>query len=162
MPPPDAFDRLEAAAETVAQRAEWERSNRVGLLWVHAVVGIVVGIQMLLYGSATTIEAALGLWTRPALAITGLVGGLLLAVGIVRNRTVILEAIGLAVIGAWDLCMACGFIYARVSAGQFSPRAMFEPLPVGYVLPYPISVYLGLAALIAVHLWTLRRFKRGK
>ncbi|GHJ59122.1 hypothetical protein NOK12_16400 [Nocardioides sp. OK12] len=159
---PDAYDRLEQAAETVAQRAEWERSNRVGLLWVHAAVGMIAGAQMLLYGSAATIEEAVGVWTRLALGLLGIIGGIVLAFGILRGRTVLLEAIGLAAIGIWDLLMAAGFAYARVGGGTFTPRALFEPIPTGYVLPYPISVYIGLAALITVHLWTLRRFKRGR
>ena len=158
---PDAYDRLEQAAENVATRAEWERANRVGLLWVHAVVGFVAGLQMLLYGSASTIEASVGVWSRAALGGMGVLGGVLLAGGIVRGRSVVLEALGLAVIGLWDALMAVGFIVARVRAGQFSPRNLLEPIPDGYVLPYPISIYLGLAALIAVHLWTLRRFVRS-
>lgn len=159
---PDVFDRLQTAAETVAQHAEWERANRVGLLWVHAAIALIAGTQMLLYGSAATIEEAFGVWTRIALGGIGVLGGAVLATGILRGRTVALEAIGLALIGAWDLLMAAGFAWARIQGGTFTPRALLEPIPDGYILPYPISVYIGLAALIAVHLWTLRRFKRGR
>lgn len=164
----DPYDRLERAAELVAARSEWERSNRVGLLWVHAVVGCLAGAQMLLYGSASNIEALVGVWSRTALGLLGLVGGATLAAGIIRrkrhrSRWIEFEAFGLLFLGLWDLAMCAGMFVARVKAGDFTPRSVFEPLPAAgtYVLPYPIAVYGGLFALVCVHLWTLRRFKIG-
>lgn len=167
--PTDAFDRLEHAAETVAVRAEWERANRVGLLWIHALVGVWAGTQMLLFGSASNIEAMVGVWSRLALGTLGIVGGAVLIAGILRRTRrkrfwLELEAAGLSLIGLWDLCMALGMSIARIQSGDFGIRPIFEPLPPPgtYVLPYPIAVYGGLTALVAVHLWTLRRFKKGR
>ena len=166
---PDAFDRLEEAAEKVALRSEWERANRVGLLWVHAVVGCLAGVQMLLFGSASNIEELVGIWSRTALGLLGIFGGLVLASGIRRRKRhrcywIEFEAGGLALLGAWDFAMMLGMFAARLRAGDFAPRALFEPLPPPgtYVLPYPIAVYGGLFALVCVHLWTLRRFKKGE
>ena len=165
----DAFDRLEHAAEDVARRADWERSNRVGLLWVHAGVGVTAGVQMLAFGSSANIEELIGVWSRAALGALGIVGGVVLALGIQRRyrhraRWLELEAAGLILLGIWDLCMCVGMAVARFQAGDFSPRGLFEhlPAPGTYVLPYPISVYAGLFGLICVHLWTLRRFKKGR
>lgn len=164
----EALDRLEKVAGNVARQAEWERANRVGLLWAHAGVGLLAGVQMLLFGTASNIEELVGLWTRAALGSLGVVGGLVLALGIRRRHRhrhywLECEAIGLVLIGLWDLCMALGMLVARIQAGGFKPRALWEPLPPPgtYVLPYPVAVYAGLFLLICVHLWTLRKFKKG-
>ena len=99
----------------------------------------------------------------------GIFGGLVLASGIRRRKRhrcywIEFEAGGLALLGAWDFAMMLGMFAARLRAGDFAPRALFEPLPPPgtYVLPYPIAVYGGLFALVCVHLWTLRRFKKGE
>lgn len=159
MSDPNPYDRLEAAAEQVAQRAVWETLNRQALLWCHATIALVTGAQMLAFGSAANIEEVVGLWSRTALGGLGIAGGLTLAVGITLGRRVWVEAVGLALIGAWDLLMALGFAAARIQAGDFGLRALNEPLPPPgtYALPYPITVYAGLFALVCVHLWTLRR-----
>lgn len=165
----EALDRLEEAAESVAQKAEWEHANRVGLLRVHAAVGLVAGAQMLAYGSASNIEALVGVWSRSVLGLLGILGGVVLAIGITwrrrrRRHWLETEALGLVLLGAWDLFMALGMLASRILAGDFHFRGLFEPLPQPgtYVLPYPIAVYAGLFALICVHLWTLRRFKKGR
>ena len=165
----EALDRLEHAAERVALAAEWERANRVGLLWVHAVIGCLAGAQMLAFGSASNIEVLVGIWSRTALGVLGITGGLILAAGIVRRKRhltnwIELEAAGLVLLGLWDLAMTLGMLAARIAYGDFSMRPPWEPLPPPgtYVLPYPIAVYGGLFALVCVHLWTLRRFKRGR
>lgn len=158
----DPLDRLERAAENVARRAEWETANRVGLLYVHAGVGILAGTQMLAFGSAANIEDLAGVWTRAALGVLGLVGGLTLWLGMSRQpRSIPTEAVGLVLLGIWDLAMTLGLAWARISAGDFTPRGLFEPLPPPgtYALPYPVAVYGGLFALICVHLWTLRRMR---
>lgn len=164
----DAFDRLEESALRVAQEAVWESSNRRGLLWVHAVVGLLAGAQMLAFGSASNIEALVGVWSRTALGALGIVGGLVLAIGVYRRTRhrphwLETEAVGLALLGIWDALMCAGMVASRLAFGDFSLRPLDEPLPPPgtYALPYPIAVYGGLFALIVVHLWTLRRFKKG-
>lgn len=165
----EAFDRLEEAAELVARRVTWERSNRVGLLWVHAWVGMLTGAQMLAFGSAANIEELVGVWSRIALGGLGIAGGLVLASGIRRRKRhrhlwLEFEAAGLVLLGIWDFCMAAGMFVSRIQAGDFGLRPPWEALPPPgtYVLPYPITVYAGLCALVGVHLWTLHRFKKGR
>lgn len=159
----DAFDRLEEAAANVAQRAEWEQSNRVGLLWVHGLMGLLAGPQMLLWGSASTIESAVGVWSRVVLAGIGTLGGMFLVAGLRRTpRSIPLEVAGLALVGSWDCLMALGLVFARLHQNDFRVIPLGEPLTAGYVVAYPITVYVGLTALILVHLWTLRRIKKGR
>lgn len=169
----DPYDRLERAAEKVAtsatdlaervQQAEWERLNRVSLLWGHSGMGAIAGLQMIAFGSAANIEQLVGLWSRTALGALGVIGGLILAVGIIIGRRIWIEAAGLALLGIWDLLMACGFIAARIQAGDFGLRGLTEPLPDPgtYALPYPIAIYLGMCYLVCVHLVTLRRIHRA-
>ena len=165
--PDDPLDRLETAAEAVVRRAEVERNrtayeqgNRLGLLWIHGLVGLFAGLQMLAWGSATTIEAVVGPWSRLLMATLGTLGGVLLLVGLTRKpRSIPLEAAGLTVVGLWDLLMTLGLMYARISQHSFALRPLTEPLPNGYVAAYPVTVYLGMLALIVVHLWTLRRLR---
>ena len=155
------FDRLDAAAERVEHRVTWETANRRGLLWTHACVGLTAGPFMLAFGSSTTIEAAIGVWTRTVLGLLSFVGGLLLASGLlVRPRSVKLEAAGLAVLALWDLCMVAGFILARAKQADFTLRGLDEALPAGCVVAYPVPVYAGIFALLVIHLWTLRKLRR--
>lgn len=162
MKDPDPLERLEDTAERIAYRATYEQSNRRGLLWVHALIGMLAGPQMLLWGSASIIEASTGTWSRPVMACLGLTGGAFLALGLTRRpRSVPLEAIGLAVVGLWDVLMTLGLAYARIHQNDYHVLALGEPLPQGYASAYPITIYAGLAALIGVHLWTLRRFGKS-
>jgi hypothetical protein len=159
--PSDPLDRLEHVAERVVNRVEYEQGNRRGLLWVHACMGLLAGPQMLLWGSATTIETALGVWSRVLMASLGFFGGVLLASGLSRRpRSIPLEVAGLALVGLWDGLMALGLIYARVKQNDYHLIPLGQPLPAGYVVAYPITVYAGLLALICIHLYTLRRLKR--
>lgn len=159
----DAFDRLETAAERVARRAEWEQANRVGLLWVHGLMGLLAGPQMLLWGSASVIENAVGVWARVALAAIGTVGGLFLVVGLRRRpRSIPLEVVGLFSVGTWDLLMAAGLLIARFQQHDYRLIPLGKPLVTGYVVAYPITVYAGLTALVAIHLWTLRRLRKAR
>lgn len=162
----DPFDRIETAAERLGRRMHWEQGNRIGLLRLHAAIGILSGSQMLLFGGAGVIEKTLGLWTRPLLGLLGLVGGFVLTFGLLsRPRSIIAEAIGLTMIACWDFLMAFGLAFARVSIGDFQILPLDQPLPpptVPYVPPYAISVYAGLFGLVLVHLWTLRKFKKSQ
>ena len=158
----DPLDRLETAASRLADRNIWENSNRIGLLRVHAAVSILGGAQILLYGGPANIEGSVGVWTRAALGFLAIIGGIVLSYGLAqRPRHIRLEAVGLSVIGLWDFTMACGMAYSRIAQGTYSPVPLTHLLPAEYVRPYPVTVYLGLFALICIHLWTLRRMAKA-
>lgn len=156
----DPLERLDRAAENVITRARWETQNRRGLLWGHALLGVWAGTLILLFGGPRNIEDLVGMWSRGALGLVGIVGGIILAIGLLqRPRAIRYEALGLAVLGVWDLSFAFGIAVARALQHNFTPRDLLEPQPVGYVVAYPVAVYGVLAYLIGVHLWTLRRLK---
>lgn len=163
----DPFDRLERVAESMVARAEqedqrtrYEQQNRRGLLWVHALMGMGAGLQMLMFGSANTIETYIGLWTRPCMAALGMLGGVLLAYGLTsRPRSIPHEALGLVLVGLWDLAMTVGLGAARWDQGGFAVVPLGRPLPAGYIVAYPVTIYAGLFALICIHIWTLRQLR---
>lgn len=158
----DPLDKLEAVADRLEGRVRYEQENRRGLLWVHGLIGILAGPQMLLWGTAPTIEQSIGTWTRVGMSALGTAGGLLLIVGLsCRPRSIFLEAAGLALVALWDLVIAAGLIYARVKQNDYRFIPLDAPLPPGYASAYPITIYAGLFALIVVHLWTLRRLVRS-
>jgi hypothetical protein len=163
---PDPFDRLEKGVKRIApwvERSKWETGNRIGLLWVHAIVGLFSGPQMALWGSATIIESAVGIWTRPILASLAFGGGMFLALGLTHKpRSIPLEVIGLTLIGTWDLFMTAGLVFARWHQHDWSIIPLDETLPEGYASAYPQMVYAGLFALIVVHLATLRSLKKNR
>lgn len=165
----DPFDRLECVAERVADRAErttarvyYEQGNRLGLLWIHALVAITAGLQQLLWGTATQIEELFGPRAREFHGPLAMVGGMVLVLGLTRKpyRSVRLEAIGLSLIALWDGTMTAGLAWARIHQDDYRVIPFGQPLPPHYASAYPISVYSGLLALLVVHLWTLRRFRK--
>ena len=162
--PEDPFDRVEVASQNLARRVIWEQGNRIGLLRVHATVGILAGGQMLAFGSAATLEALTGVWVRMFLGTLGMVGGAVLFWGLHRSpRSITLEALGLLLLGIWDLVMTTGLALARYHSTSFGLKFPWVPLPppeVGFVVPYPVAVYGGMLALICIHLLTLRRFTK--
>lgn len=159
----DAFTRLEEAAEKVARRGEWETKNRIGLLRIHGLMGALGGTQILLYGGPSNIEDSVGVWTRVALGLLALTGGLTLLAGLLRNpRSIALEALGLGLVGLWDLCMTLGLAWSRIRQGQFAPSWLLDALDPAYVRPYPVTIYAGLFAMICVHLWTLRHKTKAR
>ena len=143
-------DKLAAEHRYVSAQAAWENTNRIGLLWVHAIVGVFVGVAILSQGTAASLETILGPWARPVTGWMPLLGGLLLADGLrSRPRDVRMEALGLLLLLLWDLIMTVGFFVAF---------ATVLGLPTSRL--YPVPVYAGYAALITVHLWTLRKVLR--
>lgn len=171
MPTRDPFEQLQSAAEAVARRAEastsrvtYERANRLGLLWVHGVVAVMAGLQMILWGTATAIEALFGPDSRFTMGPLAFIGGAVLLLGLTRHprRSIPMEAIGLSVIALWDLMMTAGLAYARWHQHDFHVLAITERQPQGYVSAYPMAVYGGMFALLAIHLWTLRILRRDK
>lgn len=158
----DPLDRLESIADRVARRVEYEQGNRRGLLWVHALMGMLAGLQMLAWGSAGTIEDVAGVWVRPVMALLGTIGGICLAAGLMnRPRSIHLEALGLALVGLWDVLMTVGLLTARLRQDDYGFIPLGEELPIGYVVAYPTTIYAGLFALIVIHLLTLRKLARG-
>lgn len=158
------IDALEQVVDNIVIRQRWETGNRLGLLWCHAGVGIFAGITMLTNGTASTFELAYGDWTRLATGIPALLGGLLLARGLLmRPRSITREAIGLGILGLWDLVMTLGFVTLLVHIGQpprfFLPWSIQHP-PYPLTTLYPLAVYGGYLALIAVHLYTLRHLHK--
>lgn len=156
--PNGPLDRLEATAQRLSDRATYENNNRISLLWIHGLAGFLASVQMLVYGSASTVETALGPWMRIVLATLGLLGGAFLITGVARKpRSLGLEAVGLCLLFTFDMVILLGIAYARIKQGQWHPIGLGEPIPDGYVVAYPITIYGGLAALIVVHLLTLKR-----
>lgn len=159
----DPFRRIETAAEALARRVVWEQGNRIGLLRVHGVVGVLAGVQMLAFGGPSQLEAFP--WARLWLGLTGLCGGTLVMYGLHRRpRSIPTEAAGLAVLGLWDLTMTVGLAWARLhttSWGWSWPWEKPPPAASGYVPAYPVTVYAGLFALICIHLLTLQRFVKS-
>lgn len=163
-PPDDPFERIEVATESLARRVIWEQGNRIGLLRCHATVGVLAGAQMLAFGSAATLEALAGVWVRSFLGVLGVIGGLILFWGLHRSpRSITLEALGLTLLGLWDLVMTLGLAWARYHSTSFGlkwPWVHLPPPEAGFVVPYPVAVYGGLFALICIHMWTLRKFRK--
>ena len=156
----DPMRRLEVAAERVIDRTTYEQGNRRGLLWVHAIIGLLAGVQMALWGSASIIETAVGTWTRPMMAALGMIGGATLAFGLSRRpRLIAAEVVGLGLIGLWDLLMTIGLAIARIRQDDYALIPLGKPLEVGYVVAYPTTIYAGLFALIVIHLTTLLRLR---
>lgn len=161
----DPFQRIERATQALARRVLWEQGNRIGLLRVHAAVGILAGVQILAFGSAASIEALVGVGVRMLLGVLGVLGGSLLWWGLRKSpRSITLEGIGLALLGIWDLTMTLGLAWARAHSTSFGlkwPWVRLPPPEDGFVVPYPIAVYGGMFALIVIHLLTLRKFKKA-
>lgn len=160
----DRYEKIQRAADLLARRVIWEQGNRIGLLRIHGVVGLVAGLQMLLYGSASSLEHIFGLGIREVLGFLGIVGGLILLGGLMHKpRRILLEAVGLVLLGMWDGLMFLGFAVARYSQHNYTRLPWGTPIPPpdsGYVTPYPIAVYAGMFALIVIHLLTLAKFWR--
>lgn len=157
----DPLDRLEGAVDRIAGRAEYEQDNRRGLLWVHGLMGLLAGAQMGLWGTAGSLENSVGPEVRYVMAAVGVTGGSLLCAGLLkRPRSIPLEVAGLAMVGIWDALMVIGLAVPRFRQNDFRVIDFMRPLADGYVVAYPITIYAGLAALIGIHLWTLRRLVR--
>lgn len=160
----DPFERIEAAADRLARRVLWEQGNRIGLLRVHGVVGVIAGSQMLAFGGPSQLETIplARLW----LGITGLIGGLILMWGLHHKpRSIPAEFVGLSLMGVWDLTMTLGLAWARLHTTSFGlswPWDLPPSAASGYVPAYPIAVYAGLFVLICIHLVTLRKFVKHK
>lgn len=157
----DALDRLVDAAERIVTRQGWEQANRLGLLAVHGLIGLIAGTLILINGSAMSFDL-IGLWVRSLTGGIALVGGAVLLAGLVRTpRSVRLEVTGLVLLGIWDLMMAVAFLTATIAVGELNFTWPWIRVPDDIrTRLYPIALYVGMLALISVHLWTLRNIHK--
>lgn len=173
----DKVDRLLAAIEEAERQALkvleenceaqrqfiWAQQNRLGLLWVHGLMGVLVGLLMLAFGTASNFETMIGGWMRPFLGTLGIVGGIAIIIGLTRRpRSIRWEAIGLALLGVWDLIIMASFttlLFERPPHLSWP----WEVIGDAYSRPYPILIYGGLLMLLLLHLltlWSLMKLER--
>ena len=140
---------------------EWEQTNRLGLLLLHALIGLLAGLLILFNGTAE----AFGQYGDRMRLITGglaFVGGAVLAAGLAwRSTTSVLEMFGLAILALWSLVMAGGLILVSLGSGVLSidwPWKAFSTIPSERL--YPIAIYLGLFLMTSLHLWTASRVRQ--
>lgn len=144
----DPFDRLELVANRIAARQQYADRNRIALLGIHGVMGLVIAFLIAIDSPARTLMELVG---EPALNLVNLlpaIGGGVLVAGLLLHRNLYLEAAGMAVLFAWDTFMGTAF---GIVAHRFATDS--DPATVAY--SYPVGVYLGLGALMLVHLVTL-------
>lgn len=138
----DALDRAEESLNRLARRQRYDERNRLALLAVHGYIGIFTGAMIWIGGGPTTWALLVGSddkdWILGAPAV---IGGLTLLVGLYAGRSLMIEAVGMVVMLAWDLTMVYLFVF-------LSPNK------------YPTSLYLGLALLMSIHLGTLIAYAR--
>lgn len=142
----DLLRAIAAGVRSLNAKRQWERDNRIALLWVHAEVGLIAGFLMLTYGTASVFH---GWWGEPAARlVTGIppiLGGLILAAGLYRRpRAIPWEVVGLCIMALWDLGMSLGLAYAL----RHGPPGVHS-------IPYPVVIYGGYFQILSVHLWTL-------
>ncbi|GEP40406.1 hypothetical protein NPS01_40690 [Nocardioides psychrotolerans] len=158
-PPPsrsaNAFGRRRPLAA-----AEWEQANRLGMLLLHALIGLMAGLLILFNGTAATFDQY-GDWMRLTTGGLAFVGGAVLVAGLAwRSTSILLEMVGLTILALWTLTMAGGFVLASLSAGVLIiewPWHAFSDMPAERL--YPIVLYLGLFLMTSLHLWTASRLR---
>lgn len=137
---PDPFHRAEKALLSLEQRSRYDESNRIALLVIHGVMGVVVGFLMMAYGAPDAWRQVVGPDRDWMLALPAAIGGFLLLGGLlVFNRNMLLESIGMTLILIWDCVMV--FILQKFGLN-----------------PYAVAVYASMAALMGVHVFTLIRY----
>lgn len=151
----DPLARIEHGVTMMERRRQWESENRLALLWGHAVIGLVGGILMVLYSTATAWERIFinmvpdnDQIAQVVIGTPAIIGGFLLGFGLSSNpRNMITEMIGLCFLLLWELLMTGAMIW-----GAFNPAPGSDPVP------YPIAVYGGLAYFMCVHIRSLYRW----
>ena len=129
---------------SLEKRTRYDESNRLALLAIHGLLGVVVGVLLLAYGPPDPWIEMVGEGKGGLLAAPALLGGFLLLGGLfVFNRNMFLEATGMTLILAWDFTMV--LIIQKFGLN-----------------PYAVAVYAGLAALMLVHVITLIRYVLAK
>ncbi|WP_309647082.1 hypothetical protein [Nocardioides sp.] len=140
--------------------AEWEQTNRLGLLLVHALIGLIAGLLILFNGTAATFDQY-GDGMRLLTGGLAFVGGAVLAAGLaLRSTSIVTEMVGLGILALWALTMAGGFVLASLSAGALIidwPWHAFSDMPTERL--YPIALYIGLFLMTSLHLWTASKLR---
>lgn len=132
----DPVDIAHDALERLASRQRYDERNRLALLIVHGVMGVAVGALILIDSPPAAWVDWVGTGREAWLAGPALAGGATLLAGLAAGRHLILEAAGMAGILAWDALMVATFVKGDGPA-------------------YPTALYLGLAALMTIHVVTL-------
>lgn len=137
---PDPYHRAEKALVSLDKRTHYDERNRLALLCVHGVMGVVVGYLMAAYGTPDAWIMRFGPDNDLWLAGPAFCGGLILLSSLfIFDRHLVGEAIGMAMILAWDLGMA----YILWDFG---------------LNPYAVAVYVGMGALMCIHVYTLAMY----
>lgn len=139
----DPLERLSQSVDRMARRATYDERNRLALLLVH-------GLSALAIGTAIVLDRGPDAWPYPdwTLGVPAIIGGGLLVVGLLGGRRVSVEAVGMGIILCWDAAFVATF--ARAAATETEAAS------------YPVFVYLCLAGLMGVHLFTLVSYLRGR
>lgn len=152
----DALDIHLNRAETVVKRSE---ANRLSLLHIHAAAAVVIGPLFAsigvegMYGSSWRVVRLIP-GAPYSLAAVLAVGGVILGVATwYRHKPA--ELVGLALLLTWYILIAVSFGLASLlwlaDGSRAGPRPSF----------YACMVYGHLAVIMAVHMRTLRRMRRG-
>jgi hypothetical protein len=132
----DPYIRAEEALVSLELRTQYDEKNRLELLSVHGVKGLLLGPLLYFFGGPEAWNILFGREATVFLAAPAFFGGLLLLLGLFWHRNIILEAAGMFGLIIWDGLM----VYSMLRAGQN---------------PYTIVVYAAFAALMLVHIKTL-------
>lgn len=135
----DPFERAKEALVALEQRTRYDASNRLALLTVHGLIGLVVGMFQWYDGPPLAWTKVFGPDTEVFLAAPAVLGGILLLLGLAWNRNIIFEAVGMVGILTWDGLMI--FVLNRAGDTTYAPY-----------------VYLGLFSLMSVHVYTLAKY----
>lgn len=151
----DPLDRLDLAADRLERRQRYAEDNRLALLTIHGLMGVVIGFLLVIDGTAQSLQR---LFHDSEVALAPLtfgpsLGGCVLLLGLMLRRNLALEAIGMSMMLMWDITMAVCF-------GVIAFLASRDGDPLTSASSYPVGVYLGIAALMATHLVTLIQLLR--
>lgn len=137
------WERAEEALVSLEQRTQYDEKNRLELLSVHALKGLLVGPLILKDGGPDAWNILFGNDTLFFLAAPAFFGGLLLMIGLLWNRNILLEAVGMALMLVWDGLM----LYTLGRAG---------------LTTYVLVVYGAMMLLMLVHAKTLFNYIRAR
>lgn len=137
------WDRAEEALVALEQRTQYDEKNRLELLAVHGLKGLLVGPLLYMFGGPDAWNSTFGPAAIVFLAAPAFFGGLLLLLGLAWKRNIVLEAIGMMGMLVWDALM----IYVMLASEA---------------APYVTVVYASMACLMSIHLRTLFRYLRAR